>query len=79
MTALAKTRSDLLPDGFPATGFLRLADILAPRGPLPISKSTWWAGVAAGRFPPPIKLGPRTTVWRVEDLRVLITSQFTRN
>lgn len=56
----------------PTTGFLRLTSILAPRGPIPVSKSTWWAGVKAGRFPRPVKLGPRTTAWRVEDLRSLI-------
>jgi predicted DNA-binding transcriptional regulator AlpA len=55
-----------------ATGFLRLASILAPRGPIPVSKSTWWAGVRSGRFPKPVKLGPRVTAWRVEDIRALI-------
>ena len=56
----------------PATGFVRLSSILAPRGPIPVSKSTWWAGVKTGRFPKPVKLGPRITAWRVEDLRTLI-------
>jgi predicted DNA-binding transcriptional regulator AlpA len=28
--------------------------------------------VKSGRFPEPIKLGPRITVWRVEDIRELI-------
>ena len=55
-----------------ATGFLRLASILAPGGPIPVSKSTWWAGVKSGRFPKPVKLGPRITAWRVEDIRALI-------
>jgi prophage regulatory protein len=56
----------------PAQGFVRLPSILAPRGPLPISKSTWWAGVKTGRFPKPVKLGPRITAWRVEDIALLI-------
>jgi predicted DNA-binding transcriptional regulator AlpA len=55
-----------------ATGFLRLNSILAPRGPIPVSKSTWWAGVKSGRFPKPVKLGPRITAWRIEDIRALI-------
>ena len=55
-------------------GFVRLAGILAPRGPIPVSKSTWWAGVASGRFPKPVKLGPRITAWRVEDIRALIAT-----
>lgn len=56
----------------PQTGFVRLKQILAPNGPIPISKSTWWAGVKDGRFPKPVKLGPRITAWRVEDIRQLI-------
>ena len=56
----------------PETGFLRLKKILAPDGPIPVSKSTWWAGIKDGRFPKPVKLGPRTTAWRVEDIRRLI-------
>ncbi|MDN3570166.1 AlpA family phage regulatory protein [Methylobacterium longum] len=59
-------------DGLPATGFVRLANILAPRGPLPISKSSWWEGVRTGRYPQPIKLGPRITAWRCEDIRTLL-------
>jgi prophage regulatory protein len=54
------------------TGFLRLSAILAPSGPIPVGRSTWWAGVKSGRFPKPVKLGPRTTVWKVEDIRDLI-------
>ena len=56
----------------PETGFVRLSSILAPAGPIPVSKSTWWAGVRSGRFPKPVKLGRRITVWRVEDIRALI-------
>lgn len=60
----------------PETGFLRLPQIIGdpkaepPIPPIiPIKKSCWWAGVASGRFPKPVKLGPRVTVWRVEDNR----------
>lgn len=49
----------------PETGFLRLPQILAI---IPISKSSWWEGCRTGRFPKPVKLGPRTTVWRAEDI-----------
>ena len=53
----------------PETGFVRLPIILAH---IPVGKSTWWAGVKSGRFPQPVKLGPRTTAWRVEDIKALI-------
>lgn len=57
---------------FPNTGFVRLNQILAPQGPIPISKSTWWLGIKDGRFPKPLKLGPKITVWRAEDICSLI-------
>jgi prophage regulatory protein len=57
----------------PVTGFVRLPDILAPNGPIPVSKSTWWQGIKDGRYPKPVKLGPRITAWRVEDIRTLIS------
>ena len=56
----------------PETGFIRLKNIIAPYGPIPVSKSTWWAGVKSKRFPQPVKLGPKITAWRVEDIRALI-------
>lgn len=60
---------------FPFTGFVRLSQILAPAGPIPVAKSTWWQGVKDGRFPQPQKLGPRTTVWKVEHIRALFEDQ----
>ena len=47
---------------FPKSGFVRLSQILAPVGPIPVAKSTWWQGVKDGRFPKPKKLGPRTAL-----------------
>ena len=63
----------------PESGFLRLSQIVGnPKTNIPpiipVSKSTWWAGVKTGRFPQPVKLGPMTTVWRVEDIRSLISN-----
>jgi len=63
----------------PEIGYLRLPQIIGdpksvpPIPPLiPVSKSTWWQGVRTGRFPKPVKLGPRTTAWRIEAVRALI-------
>lgn len=56
----------------PETGFIRLPAVLKV---FPVSKSTWWAGVKDGRFPKPVKLGPKITAWRVDDIRELIASQ----
>lgn len=51
---------------------LRITEIIAPHGPVPVGKSTWWEGVKDGRFPQPIKLGPRISVWRAEDIEELL-------
>lgn len=56
----------------PETGFVRLPEVLKV---FPVSKSTWWQGVKDGRFPKPVKLGPKTTAWRVDDIRDLIASK----
>lgn len=53
-------------------GLRRLAAIIKPGGPIPVAKSTWWAGVKSGRFPAPVKLGPRITAWREIDIQRLI-------
>ncbi len=58
----------------PDTGYLRLPQVLRF---IPIGRSTWWAGVKSGRFPPAIKLSKKTTVWKAEDIRVLI-AEFTQ-
>lgn len=63
---------------FPQTGYVRLSQIIGnskaiPPIPavIPVCASTWWDGVRKGRFPKPVKLGPRITVWRAEDIRAL--------
>lgn len=56
----------------PETGFLRQPQVLAF---VPISKSTLWRRITAGTFPAPLKLSPRVTVWRVEDVRYWIVEQ----
>lgn len=63
----------------PESGFLRLPQIIGDAkrdipALIPVSKTTWWNGVASGRFPKPVKLGPRTTAWRVSDIRALIAA-----
>lgn len=60
---------EILP--LPASGYCRLRQILAV---IPICKSAWYAGIKAGKFPPPVKPSPfgRVAVWRVEAVRALI-------
>ena len=65
----------------PETGYLRLPQIVGKRATasapaipalIPISRSSWYAGVRSGRFPQPVHLSERVTAWRVEDIRALI-------
>lgn len=72
---MAEDNSVVLPD----TGFLRLKQIVGdkkanpPIAPIiPVGRSTWLEGCRTGRYPKPVKLGPKTTAWRVEDIRALI-------
>ncbi|HUB91112.1 MAG TPA: AlpA family phage regulatory protein [Dyella sp.] len=65
----------------PATGYLRLPQIIGKKPTatnpglpalVPVSASTLWAWVKTGRFPAPVKLGPRTTAWQVEHVRAYL-------
>lgn len=50
-------------------GFLRLAQVLTI---IPVSKSTWFEGVRAGHYPQPVKIGPRASGWKTEDIAALV-------
>lgn len=65
----------------PETGYLRLPQIIGDKNAdppipaiIPVSKSTWWAGVKSGRYPKSTRLGPRITVWTVSSIRELCES-----
>lgn len=48
------------------TALLRIKQF--SRNPVPYGVSTIWKMVREGRFPPPIRLSSRTTVWRGADI-----------
>lgn len=51
--------------------FLRLPDVLER---LAVSRSSFYAGVKAGVFPAPKKLGARTSVWLESEITNFIRS-----
>jgi prophage regulatory protein len=53
----------------PQVGLLRIKQVLQF---VPVSRSNWWQGVKEKRYPQPLKLSPRVTVWRASDIRTLI-------
>jgi len=57
----------------PSTGYLRQAQLVGSI--LPIGATTLWRWVKEGRFPQPIKLSDRVTVWRAEDVRAWMDKQ----
>jgi prophage regulatory protein len=60
----------------PPVGYVRLSTILGSGkqpGILPISKSAWYAGIRRGDYPSPVKISPRCSGWRVEDIQFLIS------
>ncbi len=63
-------KSERIATPLPQEGFVRLPQVLHVLG---IGKTTFWEGIKTGRFPAPVKLGPRTSVWKVEDIRNLIS------
>lgn len=56
-------------DNLDNVGLLRLPQVL---NLIPVSRSAWWAGCKNGRYPKPVKIGPRTTAWRAGDIKALL-------
>lgn len=61
----------------PEIGYVRLKHIIGSPADgipaiIPVSRATWWKGVASGRFPAGVLLGPRTRAWSVESIRALV-------
>lgn len=51
---------------FPAEGFVRLPQVLLM---FPVSRTNLWRLIKNGSFPQPKKIGPRTAVWDIGELR----------
>lgn len=69
-----------IPNGLPATGFLRQSELVGNRkknmrGIIPFSPTTLWRKVNAREFPQPVKLSAGVTAWRVEDVRIWMDDQ----
>lgn len=39
---------------------------------VPVSRSTWYAGMASGRYPKGVMLGPRLRMWYYRDIEKLV-------
>lgn len=57
---------------FPSVGFVRACQIHAPHGPLPISRSLFWAKVRTGEWLQPFRISARVTGFKAQDVLELI-------
>ncbi len=56
-------------DSLPSPALYRLKQVLQR---IPVSRSTWFAGINTGRFPRGHHLSPGITVWHSDDIHKLI-------
>lgn len=68
---MTDTNDDTAENVNPAAIFLNVDAVVRS---LPMSKSTWLAGVKAGKFPQPIRLTPARPVWRKSAIDALVAS-----
>ena len=55
-------------DNQPTSGFYRLPAVLTK---IPVSRSAWYAGIKAGRYPAGLKIAARSTAWLQTDIEEL--------
>lgn len=55
----------------PNDSLLRLDEVLAI---LPVSRSSWYAGMKSGLYPAPVRVGARRVAWRTSDIVKLIAT-----
>lgn len=48
---------------------LRLPQVQAM---IPVSRSTWYAGIKTGLYPGPLKISARASAWRLSDIEALV-------
>jgi prophage regulatory protein len=53
----------------PDFAYLRLEQVLRI---VPVSKASWYLGVQSGKYPAAIKLGSRTSVYKLETIKKLL-------
>nr|WP_253550689.1 AlpA family phage regulatory protein [Herbaspirillum rubrisubalbicans] len=50
---------------------LRIREVLSI---IPVSRATWYAGISTGRYPEPVRLGPRCVAWRMRDIQNIVNA-----
>lgn len=73
-----------MPEALQLRKYLRLRQIIGTAdrpGPVPVARATWYSWVRQGKAPKPVRLGPRTSVWRESDIADFLNARdnFTPN
>lgn len=55
---------------------IRLPQVLAL---IPVSRSSWYAGIKKNKYPQGIRISSRTTAWRVRDIAALLVKLSSKN
>jgi predicted DNA-binding transcriptional regulator AlpA len=61
--------------GNPTDALVRIEKIVGPNGLIPISRSAFYAGIKEGIYPKPVRLGKRTSAWRMSDLMRVVKKE----
>jgi prophage regulatory protein len=56
----------------PSDALVRIGKIVGPNGLIPVSRSSFYQGIRDGIYPRAVRLGKRTSVWRMSELMRVI-------
>ncbi len=56
----------------PTDALVRIGKIVGPNGLIPVSRSSFYQGIRDGIYPKAVRLGKRTSVWRMSELMRVI-------
>ena len=51
---------------------VRIEKIVGPNGLIPVSRSAFYEGIKAGIYPKAVRLGKRTSAWRMSELMQIV-------
>ena len=54
---------------------VRIGKIVGPDGLIPVSRSSFYQGIRDGIYPKPVRLGKRTSAWRMSELMQVIQKE----
>ena len=52
----------------PTDALVRIGKIIGPNGIIPVSRSSFYQGIRDGIYPKAVRLGKRTSAWRMSEL-----------